>query len=504
MGSASSTLKDNRDIEKYSYTQDDRDDEILNEKLGSVKITPQQKSLSNATTSNTKPSVNKDAEPIVLDSINEWETKLLSDKKNLLTINALAHNSIVNVIKNHKQLTKDSVDIWNTQVSIEGSPITSQKSSGRCWIFASTNVFRTFYQKKFDIESFELSQAYLFFYDKLEKSNYLLNNIIETADDKLESRVVQSILSNGLSDGGQWDFIVNLVNKYGLVPKSVYDDDFHAQNSSALNYVLVNKLREYSIELRRLINEEHLSIPEVNKVKEKQLKEVYNILALLLGPAPKASETFTWEYKDKSNKTHIVKTTPLDFASLVDLRIDQTFSLINDPRNPYNKLYTVDRLNNVIGGKPIDYVNVESSVQKQAIVDSLKDNQPVFFGCDVGKFQDNGVLDTEAFDYELAFNTKLNLTKEQRLKVGSSAMTHAMVITAVHIVDGEIQRYKIQNSWGDAAGNKGYFVATDKWFDEYVYQVVTSTKYAPKNLTEIWKKGDYQVLPIYDPMGALA
>ncbi|CAM9010425.1 unnamed protein product [Wickerhamomyces anomalus] len=420
--SRESTVRDNRDIEKLSYRDDESYEEVLNEKFASVSLKPQ-----------VNESKTKSSEAISLESIDKWETSLLSDKKNLLTINALAHNPIVNVIKNHKQITKDSVDIWNTQASLEGSPITSQNT-------------------------------YLFFWDKLEKSNYLLNNIIETADEKLESRVVQTILANGLSDGGQWDMIVNLVNKYGLVPKSVYNDDYHASNSAALNYVLVNKVREYALELRRLINDEKVSKEEVTHVKDKQIHEIYNIIALLLGPPPKADEEFTWEYKDKS----------------------------------------VDKLNNVVGGKPIDYVNVKSIVQKKVIIDSLKDNQPVFFGCDVGKFQDNGVLDTEAFDYELAFNTKLNLTKEQRLKVGSSAMTHAMVITAVHVIDGEIQRYKIQNSWGETAGNKGYFVATDKWFDEYVYQVVTSTKYAPKYLTEIWKKGDYSVLPIYDPMGALA
>jgi len=491
-------IRDNRDVEKLSYRDDDDStyEEVLNEKLGSMSIKSQ-----------LHHSNKEDSKPIELASIEKWESSLLSDKKNLLTINALAHNSVTDVIKNHKQITRDNIDIWNTQVSLEGSPITNQKSSGRCWIFSSTNVFRTFYQKKFDIEKFELSQSYLFFWDKLEKSNYLLNNIIETSNENLESRVVQTILANGLSDGGQWDMIVNLVNKYGLVPKSVYDDEFHASNSSSLNYILVNKVREYALKLRSLINDEKISKDEVLKIKDQQIHEIYNIIALLLGPPPKADEEFIWEYKDKSNKTHLIKTSPLEFAhSLVDLQINETFSLINDPRNPYDQLYTVDRLNNVVGGKPIDYVNVKSIIQKKVIIDSLKDNQPVFFGCDVGKFSDrnSGILDTEAFDYELAFNTKLGLTKEQRLKVGSSAMTHAMVITAVHVIDGKIQRYKIQNSWGDTAGNKGYFVATDKWFDEYVYQVVTTTKYAPKYLTDIWKKGDYNVLPIYDPMGALA
>ena len=30
-----------------------------------------------------------------------------------------------------------------------------------------------------------------------------------------------------------------------------------------------------------------------------------------------------------------------------------SFSLINDPRNKYESLYTVERLGNVVGGRPV-------------------------------------------------------------------------------------------------------------------------------------------------------
>ncbi|CDR42435.1 CYFA0S09e03532g1_1 [Cyberlindnera fabianii] len=496
MGSTASKpserTRDNRKVQKYDYHSDEESlYNNITEKMNYLGIDNDLKKY--------------EAAPVALSHVKAWEQDLLSDRKNLLTINALTHNAIPEVIKSTPNITKDTVEVWNVQIPLEGSPVTNQKSSGRCWMFASTSCFRVAYMKKFNLEKFELSQNYLFFYDKLEKANYLLTNIIETADLDLDSRVVQAILGNGLSDGGQWDMIVNLVSKYGLVPKTIYQDSYHATNSSPMNYVLVNKLKEYALVLRKLV-EKGSSKEQVLKVKKAQIQEIYNILALTLGPPPKPDEDFTWDYKDKSGAVYSKTLTPKAFSELVDLGIHTSFSLINDPRNEYYKLYTVDRLNNVVGGKPIDYVNVPIEDITDAVVTALKAGYPVFFGSDVGKFSErgSGILDTNAFDYELAFNTKLNLTKAERLEVGSSAMTHAMVITAVHIVDGEVQRYRIENSWGEDAGNKGYFVASQDWFKEYVYQVVTYVKLAPKELTKIWRKGDYTVLPIYDPMGALA
>lgn len=513
MGSnTSKPTRDNRDIEKFEYVQDIIDDDESNElslrfshsvTLNELEIQPTQPISS----------YNKDVKdegkfksnPVILENLPAWETALISDPKNQLTINALSTNPIPSVIKSHQKTIFNSTDVWNTAVGLEGSPITSQNSSGRCWLFASTNVFRTYYARKFELDSFELSQSYLFFYDKLEKANYLLTNIIETADFELSSRVVQCILSNGLSDGGQWDMVVNLVNKYGLVPKTAYGESFHSGNTEALNYFLVNKVKEFALILRDLVKDEKTSKEKINQVKDSQLRQIYDILALSLGgPPPKPEDKFIWDYKDKTGKAYSIETSPKQFTDLVDLDLNGTFSLINDPRNAYEKLYTVDRVNNVVGGKPIDYVNVAPGIMKKVIIANLKDNTPVFFGSDVGKFQDRGILDPGSYDHTLLFNTSLSLSKAERLQVGASAMTHAMVITAVHIVDGKIQRYRIENSWGENVGNKGYFVATDEWFDQYVYQVVSHERYIPKYLVEVWKKGEYTVLPIYDPMGALA
>ncbi|QBM90993.1 bleomycin hydrolase [Metschnikowia aff. pulcherrima] len=442
-----------------------------------------------------------------------WEAKLLQDPKNRLVQNALAKNAITDIVAgSDSKLSLKNRYFFNVEVDTIGLPsfFNNQKSSGRCWIFATCNVLRAHVIKNYNLkpDNFQLSQSYLFFYDKLEKANFFLENVIDTASEPLDSRLLQFLFSGSVNDGGQWDMIVNVIEKYGLVPNEVFPDNAQATSTSKLNYILADKLREYALILRKLVTQ-NTSESEVRAAKNAMNKEVYNIIALSLGSPPKPDDLFRWEFLDKDGKYVQYETSPRDFYKThTKYDVSKRFSLINDPRNEFEKLYTVDRLNNVAGGKPIEYVNLKLSAIKKTAIAMLKNNEPIFFGSDVGKFndRDTGVLDTEAYDYALAFNTSLNLSKLERLQTGSSAMTHAMVITGVHIdpVSGAPVRWKIENSWGDQVGDKGYFVMTDAWFDEYVFQIVTSKKYVEKSIYELWKKKQYTTLPFYDPMGALA
>lgn len=453
------------------------------------------------------------AQHITVSSLSSWESKLLADPKNRLVQNALAKNDISDIVaaSGTKLSLKDRY-LFNVEVDTVGSPsyLDNQKSSGRCWIFATCNVLRSHVIKNYGLnaDKFQLSQSYLFFYDKLEKANFFLENIIETAEEELDSRLLQFLFSGSVSDGGQWDMIVNVVEKYGMVPNEVFPDNAQAISTSKLNYLLANKLREFALALRTLVKD-GAPKSQISAAKNAMNREVYNIIALSLGTPPKPDDSFKWEFIDKTGKYRHFETSPADFYKThVQYDVTKRFSLINDPRNNYNTLYTVDRLNNVLEGKPIEYVNLELPSIKSTAIAMLKNNEPIFFGSDVGKFNNNttGVLDTDAYDYNLAFNTTMNISKKDRLKTGSSAMTHAMVITGVHLdpATGVPVRWKIENSWGDDVGDKGYFVMTDAWFDEYVFQIVTSKKYVSSAVYSLWKKKKYVVLPYYDPMGALA
>jgi bleomycin hydrolase len=99
----------------------------------------------------------------------------------------------------------DDQQVFSVKIPFEGAPITNQRSSGRCWLFAATNVFRVALMKRHNLDKFELSQAYLFFHDKLEKANYFLEQVLDTVDTDLDSRLVQTLLASPVGDGGQWD-----------------------------------------------------------------------------------------------------------------------------------------------------------------------------------------------------------------------------------------------------------------------------------------------------------
>lgn len=369
--------------------------------------------------------------------------------------------------------------------------------------------------KRYNLDAFELSQAYLFFWDKLEKANYFLEQILDTTDEDLDSRLIQTLLSQPVSDGGQWDMVFNLVTKYGLIPQVLYPDSYNAQNSGAIDSLITTKLRENALILRSMASS--ASSSSIRAAKEKMVREIHLILTLTLGAPPSPTGEFVWQYLDASGKAKEVKTTPLAFAkelsSSVSIRtigidINAMFSLVHDPRNAENTHLTVSRLNNIFSpsARPITYVNVSMETMKAACIAMLKAGLPIFFGSDVGKFSERsrGVMDTDLVDYELGFNVKLGMSKRERLMTGESAMTHAMVLTAVHLDEqGKSVRWRVQNSWGKDIGVEGWFVMSDKWMDEFVYQAVVEPRFVSKEIRDVLGQ-EPKVLPLWDPMGALA
>ncbi|KAL8694760.1 MAG: hypothetical protein Q9218_000686 [Villophora microphyllina] len=436
---------------------------------------------------------------IAISTTEQWETELLEDPKNRLALSALSSNNATAV------LTQRSATIVNTQnfnvkIDFEGAPITNQKSSGRCWLFAATNVFRVAIMKRYNLKEFQLSQAYLFYYDKLEKANYCLEQILDTVDEDLEGRLVQRLLEAPVGDGGQWDMFANLVEKYGLLPQSLYPDSYNASSSGTMSALITTKLREDALELRRLAKASSDSRKSLGAAKEKMMRDIHGILTLMLGPPPNPDKEMTWEYYDKEDKFHTLTTTPLKFAGELSSKesieansgtnIHELFSLVNDPRNDYKQLLSVSRLGNVIDLRPVRYVNVDMATMKKACISTLRANIPIFFGCDVGKFSSrtSGIMAIDLIDYELGFNIRLGMTKAQRLMTHESAMTHAMVLTAVHVVDEKPVRWRVQNSWGDEAGTKGWFVMSDRWMDEFVYQAVVDPRFVDKDVQDVLKQ----------------
>ncbi|GLB37152.1 putative bleomycin hydrolase [Lyophyllum shimeji] len=449
-------------------------------------------------------------------TVSAWEAEASRDAKTNLARTILQHSDITSALTSRSARIAD-VHIFNHVIDFKTGPVTNQKSSGRCWLFATTNVIRYGIMKSLKLSEFELSQSYLFFWDKLNKANYYLELSIQHADLPVDDRLITHLAGDLVSDGGQWDMAVNLIEHYGLVPQPVFPESTHSSLSGPLNALVKTKLREHALILRRLSSSlrgsfvpEDLHLSTLRAKKENLMKEIYGIMTATLGIPPNPDEKFVWEYTDADGKFGRWEGTPLEYAKAFASKPyapSDSFSLINDPRNVYSKLYTVDKLGNIWGARPVLYVNTDIETMKNVVIKLIKANQPVFFGCDVGKFSNkvDGIMDTALFAYENAFDIALGLTKAERLQVGESAMTHAMVISGVHLDEkGRPVRYKVENSWGETAGEKGYYVMTDSWFEEFVYQIVVPKALAPRDLVQVFESGEKTVLPPWDPMGTLA
>ncbi|KAL2833822.1 cysteine protease [Aspergillus cavernicola] len=363
--------------------------------------------------------------------------------------------------------------------------------------------------KAYNIREFELSQAYLFYWDKIEKANWILEMIINTAHEDLSGRLVQKLLQDPVTNGRQWDIVANLLDKYGLVPQGVYPDNLHAKNSAKMGWLLTMKLREQALVLRRLAKSPQA--PQLGSVKEGFLKEIHSLVTLMLEQAPNPREQFVWQFHDADGKAREVRQTPLEFAKgatasrVSNVCLGRMTSLVNNPRNEYRRLLTVDKLGNVLEGRRLTYVNVEMETLKSAVIAMLQAGSLVFFGCDVGKFYDGdrGMMDTELVDLALGFNISLGMNKAEKLASGEASMTRAMVITGVHLENNQPVRWRVENSWGEAAGDHGWFVLTDQWIDEYAFQAVVDSNYVSRDVREILNQ-EPQVLPRWDPMGVFA
>lgn len=389
---------------------------------------------------------------------------------------------------------------------VKTGEITNQKQSGRCWMFAGLNTLRLQVAENCNLKSFELSENYLTFWDKFEKANYFLESILETLDEDADSRLVQWLLMDPVQDGGQWDMFVNLVNKYGVMPKHVMPETYHSSRTGVMNNLVTAKLREDAAKLRGQHHDQNASEDTLRDEKETMLGEIYRMLAHFLGVPP---SRFDFEYRDKDEAFHSdVNLTPQAFyKKYVNIDLNDYVSLINAPTDdkPFDRTYTVKYLGNVSGGKNVFYLNVDMETFKEATLAQIKNNEPVWFGCDVGKMSDRpgGIMDTALYDYESALNVDMNLTKAQQLAYGNSQMTHAMVFKGVNIADGKPNRWKVENSWGKEPGKDGYFVMSDDWFNEFMYQIVVKKDYLPAELQTALNQEPIELEP-WDPMGSLA
>jgi bleomycin hydrolase len=412
--------------------------------------------------------------------------------------NALSSTDITQLAWNRENVgTTDQFFTYRVDVS----GITDQKKSGRCWMFSSLNLFRPMAMKRFNLSEFEFSENYLYFWDLMEKSNLFLNNIANSANLPIDDQKVKWYLRSPIDDGGQWGNFVNLVKKYGLVPKETMEETNSSENTSWTTKMINTKLREDALEIRDL----KLAKADPKKLatrKLEMLSEVYRMLALNLGEPP---SEFQWRFKDKDKKLSETKTyTPQSFMADVfgNTSLDDYVMLMNDPSRPFWKHYEVENYRNIQEGENWNYVNLPNDVIKAFCIASIKNNEALYSSCDVAKQlrRDVGILDVDNFDFESIYGVKFGMNKAQRIQTGESGSSHGMALIAVDL--DALQKpvkWQFENSWGPTACDKGYLTFTDAWFDEYMFRFVVNKKYLSDKVLEIYSQKP-EMLPPWDPM----
>ena len=443
---------------------------------------------------------------VTLGDLADAREAFAASRANVIAKNAVTAQGIREVARVPEAVAANTATF---DVEVRQGKRCDQKRSGRCWMFASLNTMRARIIERYNLKTYELSQAYPLFFDKVEKSNWFLENVLDTLDEPLDGRLMAHLLADPISDGGQWDMFRSLVKKYGVAPKEAMPETACSSNTRDMDAYLTRYLRGAAKRLR----ESHaagVSADDLRAMKKEMMGEVTSLLITCLGEPP---ASFDVRVRDKDDELVLTGTyTPQRFfAEVVDMPVDDYVSVISAPTadKPFGHTYTVARLGNVVEAGGVRYLNLPVERLKAVAIAQLQAGLPVWFGCDVAQsyLSKEGIMDTASVDVDALFGFPVEgcLSRAERLDYGESLMTHAMVLEGVNLdAEGKPTLWKVENSWGDERGKDGFDSITDAWFDEYVYQVVVDKRFLADDERATYETEEPTVLAPWDPMGSLA
>lgn len=418
---------------------------------------------------------------ISLEQLENFRKVYNSEKTNKIIENAITNNGLENACIN-RDIIIENQPIFN--VELTESKRYDQKDSWKCWIFGGLNLIKYNIAKNLDMNvmDLELSSNHISFYDKLEKSNNVYENVINLENTEFDYLRKNEVLKFCVSEGGYWDMFVSIVNKYGIIPYSYNFDAVESTVVQRVEYLYTEKIKKDVLKLIEL-KKSKVDINSLRKEKDKFLQENYTLLCKIYGePLTK----FDFEYKDKDgNYKRIKNLTPIEFKNkFLDLKLENFVTIGNTPmyNKEYYKIYQKKYLCSVYGKSYVKYLNLPIEDLKELTIKQLKDNIPVYMGAHILKFRDkkSGVLDIRLYNYEDTLKMK-RLSKEESLNLYDISMHHIMSFTGVNLVDDKPQRWKVEDSYGDKEKVNGYYIMNDNFFDEFVLSVVIDKKYLSEN-----------------------
>ncbi|AEG41522.1 C1 family peptidase [Lactobacillus kefiranofaciens] len=436
------------------------------------------------------------AHELTVQELEKFSADFNKNPENQVVARAAQRSGVLEASYNDRVQSK-LTRVFSTELDTDN--VTNQKHSGRCWEFATLNVLRHAFGKKYKAKNFTFSQAYNFFWDKIERANMFYNRILASANMPLDSRQVKTDLDFAGTDGGQFQMAAALVEKYGVVPSYAMPETFNTNDTTGFATALGDKLKKDALVLREL--KQYGKEDEIKKTREKFLSQVYQMTAIAVGEPPKK---FDLEYRDDDKKYHLDKNlTPLEFLHkyLGDVDFDDYVVLTNAPDHEYDKLYGLPAEDNIAGSIRIKLLNVPMEYLSSAAIAQLKDGEAVWFGNDVLRQMNrkSGYLDTNLYKLDDLFGVDLQMSKADRLRTGVGQVSHAMTLVGVDEDNGDVRQWKVENSWGDKSGAKGFYVMNNDWFKDYVYEVVVHKKYLTKKQQEL-AEGPITDLPAWDSL----
>jgi len=429
-------------------------------------------------------------------TIDRIRTSFKMDHHTRAMYNSITNNDISSLALNREILQQHN-EVFSHKIETKG--ITDQKKSGRCWLFAGLNIIRPVVMEKYNLESFEFSQNYLAFWDKMEKANCFLEHIIKFRDRDILDREMEIILRKPIPDGGYWESVVNLIEKYGVVPKDIMPETNSSENTSLMNTLLSRKLRADAVRLRKM-HQGNKSVEKLLTEKTKMLADTYKMLIMNLGEPP---AEFQWRFEDSNSVVSEMHTyTPKSFyEEFVGVDLRQYVDLFNDPSKQYGRHYQLSLSKNVYDGDDVHFANIRLKMLKDIAAKSVLDDEPVWFTCDVGKDQskEHGIMAMDMYDYDSIYQIKMGMTKSQRALYRESVPNHAMALVGIDMQNDKSVKWLVENSWGKEQGSEGYWTLYDTWFDTNVYSIIVKKKYVPEEVLKIFEQPP-EILPPWDPM----